>query len=95
MKNINEIKEHIKKIDGVLDVHHIHIWSIDGINNYATMHIVSNDNQHTIKEKVREELKEHGIVHATLELENENEHCHEKYCHIEFNGDHSYCHHHH
>ena len=48
-----------------------------------------------IKEKVREELKEHGIVHATLELENENERCHEKYCCIEFNGNHSYCHHHH
>ena len=95
--DLKEIKEHIEKIEGVLNVHHIHIWSIDGINNYATMHIVSKDSQnmHVIKEKVRKELNEHGIVHATLEFENENEHCHDRSCHVEFNGNHSHCHHHH
>ncbi len=91
---INELKEHICGIDGVLGVHHIHIWSMDGQNNYATMHIVTNANPHQIKEKVREELSEHGIGHATLELEAENEHCHEKDCHVEY-GQHSGHHHHH
>ena len=37
---INEIKEHVESIDGVLGVHHIHIWSMDGSANYATMHVV-------------------------------------------------------
>ena len=91
---INEIKEHICGIDGVLGVHHIHIWSMDGQNNYATMHIVTNADSHQIKEKIREELSEHGIGHATLELEAENEHCHEKDCHVEY-GQHSGHHHHH
>lgn len=91
---INEIKEHICGIDGVLGVHHIHIWSMDGQNNYATMHIVTNADPHQIKEKVREELSEYGIGHATLELEAENEHCHEKDCHVEY-GQHSGHHHHH
>ena len=81
---ISELMEHIQKIDGVIDVHHIHVWSIDGYNNYATMHIVANDNAHNIKSKIRDELKEHGIGHVTLELEAENEHCHEKYCHVDF-----------
>ena len=91
---VSEIKEHILEIDGVEDVHHIHIWSMDGINNYATMHIVTDADAHLIKNKIREELTEHGIKHATLELEKVGEHCHHKECVVEesFAG---HCHHHH
>ncbi len=39
----------IKKLKEVIDVHHIHIWSMDGQNNYATMHIVTNSDSHEIK----------------------------------------------
>lgn len=92
--NIQELKEHLTNLNGVIDVHHIHIWSMDGQSNYATMHIVAKDNVHDIKEMVREELKEHGISHATLELEAENEHCDEKRCVIESNGVHPHHHHH-
>ena len=93
--DVKEIKEHITEIDGVLDVHHIHIWSMDGQANYATMHIVTNSDSHQIKEKVREELQEHGIIHATLELETSDEHCHETYCHVEVSKTSSGHHHHH
>ena len=95
--DIGEIKEHISKIDGVLNVHHIHIWSMDGHNNFATMHIVTNADHHKVKDAVREELKEHGIGHATLELEAEGEHCRNEHCHIEpeSHGHHHHHHHHH
>ena len=94
--SIEEIKHHIKEIDSVIDVHHVHIWSMDGYHNYATMHIVANENSHEVKDKIREELKEHGIGHATLEMENPTDHCHEEHCHIEENhNSHSHHHHHH
>lgn len=93
--DISEIKEHIAKIDGVLDVHHVHIWSLDGHNNFATMHIVTNADRHEIKQKVRDELTEHGIGHATLELESEGEHCHEEHCHVEKHAHTGHHHHHH
>lgn len=93
-ENIEEIKKHILEIDGILDVHHIHIRSIDGHSNYATMHIVTNGDHHEIKHKVREELEEHGICHATLELESPDEHCHHRECHIHHH-EHSHSHHHH
>ena len=83
------------KIDGVLDVHHIHIWSMDGQSNYATMHIVTNSDVSQIKDKIRNELKEHGIGHATLELEAGSELCHDKHCHTEIEGRSSAHHHHH
>ena len=92
---VEEIKAHLIEIDGVLDVHHIHVWSMDGHNNYATMHIVTNVDAHHIKDAVREELKEHGIGHATLELETENEHCHEEKCNIDFKLSSGHHHHHH
>ncbi len=95
---IEEIKNHILEIDEVTGVHHIHVWSIDGANNYATMHIVTNGDSHEIKEKVRAELKEHGICHVTLELEKEDEHCHEECCHVgeaSSSGHHHHHHHHH
>jgi len=90
---ISEIKEHVMTVEDVIDVHHIHIWSLDGENNFATMHIVTNADEHTVKERVRKELAEHGIFHVTLELEKENEDCYNKDCHIQHNSNN--CHHHH
>lgn len=91
--SISEIKEHLLEIKNIKDIHHIHIWSIDGINNYATMHVVvSNDTN--IKENIREELKKHGISHVTIELENPDEECSDTNCHINCKKV-SYHHHHH
>lgn len=94
---VGEIKEHITAIDGVLDVHHIHVWSMDGQSNYATMHVVTTADPHRIKEVIREELREHGIGHATLELETEQEHCPDVCCHTDnqpVSGHHHHHHHH-
>ena len=93
--SVDEIKEHIEEIDGVSDVHHIHIWSMDGQSAYATMHIVTDADAHEIKHKIREELAEHHIVHATLELESSQEHCHEKDCNVKINTHAGHQHHHH
>ena len=90
---IREIKEHILEIDGVIDVHHIHIWSMDGINNFATMHIITDSEAHSIKEKIRKELNNHKIFHTTLELETPNEDCNFKQCYVDTK--HSTCKHHH
>ena len=89
--DVQELKEHLCEMEGVLDVHHIHIRSLDGQRNYATMHIVTNGNAQEMKHAVRQELKAQGIGHATLELETENEPCAETVCRVE----HTECDHHH
>ena len=82
--DIEKIKEHLLLIKGVDDIHHIHIWSIDGYNNYATMHIVSKSKEiKRIKKEIREELEEHNICHVILETEDEA--CDEKVCHVHLN----------
>ena len=94
-KNISipELKEHILEIKDVKDVHHIHIWSIDGYNNYATMHIVTTNSK--VKELVKNELKEHNIHHTTIEIESPNENCHDETCEISTTNLEPHHHHHH
>ena len=93
--SVSEIRAHIMEVEGVLDVHHIHLWSVDGRNHSATMHIVTNADPHRIKEAVRAELQEHGIGHTTLELESEGECCHDETCHTQFHTSSTHHHHHH
>lgn len=92
--DIDKLKDHLNKIEGVDDIHHIHVWSIDGYNNYATMHIVTKSNDiKKIKVKIREELEEHGICHAILETEDEA--CGDVECNLNLHTEESYNHHHH
>ncbi|MBQ7766284.1 MAG: cation transporter [Lachnospiraceae bacterium] len=93
--SVEEIKEHVSEIEGVIDVHHIHIWSMDGNNNYASMHIVTDADARKVKAEIREELKEHGIGHVTLEFESSEEDCHEEHCHVEYEASAGHHHHHH
>lgn len=93
--SVEEIKEHVSAIDGVLDVHHIHIWSMDGSSNYATMHIVTNNDSYIVKQQVRQELQEHGISHSTLELESGDEDCRHHQCHVDHCHTSHHHHHHH
>ena len=96
--NVDEIKEHVLETDGVEDVHHIHIWSMDGFNNYATMHIVTDRDASAVKTEIKEMLKEHGIGHTTLEIERCDENCGSIHCHVEHHegeGHHHHHHHHH
>ena len=91
--DIDKLKEHLLKIKGVDDIHHIHVWSIDGYNNYATMHIVSKSkNIEKIKKEIREELEEHNICHVILETENDP--CDDKECHVHLNSIEHHHHHH-
>lgn len=92
--DVDELKEHLLKIDEVDDVHHIHVWSIDGFNNYATMHIVSKSKDiDKIKHEIREELEEHNICHSILETETEI--CDETECHPHLHIEEGHHHHHH
>ena len=92
--NIVDLKEHLQKIAGVNDIHHIHVWSIDGYNNYATMHIVTKSSDiNTIKKEIRKELAEHGICHAILETEDEA--CDDVDCKPNLNIENTHHHHHH
>ena len=91
--DVEELKEHLLKINGVIDIHHIHIRSIDGFNNYLTMHVVVSTDYKKIKKQLKEELSLYGIGHSTIEFEEENEKCDFEECEIK-KINHSHHHHH-
>ena len=92
--DIEVLKKKLLEIHGVDDIHHIHVWSMDGYNNYATMHIVAKNKEIVdIKKEVRKELKKQKICHAILETEEEA--CDEQECPIELEEHHTEHHHHH
>ena len=93
--DINELKKHLLEFDEISDIHHVHIWSIDGYENLATMHVVSSNHDHELKCKIKEELKEHGINHSTIEFETSDECCDEETCEINHTHEHQHHHHHH
>ena len=93
--DLSQIEKAVMEVDGVAGVHHIHVWSMDGEQNCATMHIVTDAEPHAIKDQVRHVLLAQGVGHATLELESETEHCHQEHCHMEAHVDAGHGHHHH
>lgn len=91
--NIDKLKKHLLNIREIINVHHIHVWSIDGINNYATLHVVTNVEQaDKVKCLVKEELRNYGIEHTTVEIESSKEKCKENECNIKISN---ITHHHH
>ncbi len=80
--DILKIKNDLLKNTDISDVHHIHIWSMDGYRNYATMHIVTNNDNFKVKKQIREKLKEYKICHVAMEIEELNEKCESKCCNI-------------
>ncbi len=92
--DLETVRQHLQQIPGVLDIHHIHIWSLDGQNHSATMHVIADGDHHAVKTAVREALKAFRIVHATLELETQGEVCTGQ-CFSAETGKKTGCHHHH
>jgi cobalt-zinc-cadmium efflux system protein len=83
--NYNHIENSISKIVDIKEVHDIHIWSLDGEFNVASLHLVlqkelGNYNIEDVKKKVRMVFLTEGIVHVTIELEGPNEHCEMENC---------------
>ncbi len=92
--SLPKILEQLSQTEGVLDIHHIHLRSIDGESHSATMHVVAEGNFPQIKKAIRETLSSYGICHVTLELETPEEHCTDKNCTVSV-GEICHCHHHH
>ncbi len=84
----------IKAMEGVMDVYHVHVWTLDGETHCATLHVTVETPNRTIKTKIKERLNTYGISHATIELETLLDAPFEKMCPIKTEGkhNHSHCH---
>ena len=70
----DRIVEAIAQSEGVVNVHHVHIWALSTTETALTAHIVVNDitRSDAIRNAVKEKLKGLGICHSTIETESES-----------------------
>ncbi len=78
---IEDVIKNMESIEGVVNIHHVHIWQLDEHKNALEAHVVINDfsQSETIKTIIKNELKQrYAIAHSTLEFE--VNHCGKNYC---------------
>lgn len=70
--DVNQVKQTLKEIDGVKDVHDLHIWTITSGLDSLTCHLLvddSKDNQEILKESIQKIEEEFKIQHTTIQIE--------------------------
>ena len=78
---INNVIQMMESVEGVSNVHHLHIWQLDEHKNALEAHVVIDDfcDTDTVKVALKIELgKRFNITHSTLEFE--IEHCEKPCC---------------
>ena len=76
--NLEEVKRDIGVVKGVLGMHDIHIWSLEGETDVFTAHVVLDDatlekHPEETKQTIREILLKHHLEHSTIEFESEGQ----------------------
>lgn len=72
---VSEVTERIKKTKWVRDVHHLHLWTMDGDHHILGMHIIveekaTPEDVHQLKINLKKSLfEEFHITEATIEVE--------------------------
>jgi cobalt-zinc-cadmium efflux system protein len=74
------IEQQLRQLPFVHDLHHLHLWSLDGADHVLTVHLTMTEQaawQDTAayKQQIRDRLAEFQLAHTTVELEWPNEPC--------------------
>ena len=78
--NIKDLEARIRDMQMVKDVHHTHIWSLDGEQNVLTTHIVLESGAkreaiRSIKCLIHDMIPQYDLSHTTIEFEYLDEDC--------------------
>ncbi len=78
-----EIRCALGALEGVGDMHHLHLWSLDGHHHVLTAHIVllyelDPQQQRALKQKIHALLEPHELSHTTIEFEFPTEACRDR-----------------
>lgn len=73
---LDELSSKIRSIKGIVSIHDIHLWSLDGESHVMTLHIVTDESDTAnIKAQVVAIANEYHIVHTTVEFESSQTNC--------------------
>ena len=80
-----EVKNKLLSIAHIIDVHDIHIWTMDGDYNILSLHLVLEEHTsleaaENIKSQARKLLEELRVHHITIETESPSQDCSLQHC---------------
>ncbi len=71
--NVDSVRTELENIEGVTNVHDVHVWQLGQDDVTATVHIVTREPNDHMVNTVRNTLRDSfGIQHATVQVEREN-----------------------
>jgi len=75
-----EVLQKLQSLDHVADIHHLHLWSLDGEHHVLTAHLVldsplNSELQLKVKIQVESRLSQYNFSHTTIEFEQPEEIC--------------------
>jgi cobalt-zinc-cadmium efflux system protein len=71
--NVAAVEESLRRVDGVLDVHDLHVWTITSGMEALSVHVVHDEtvSQNELLGSIRDRISaDHGIDHLTVQVEN-------------------------
>lgn len=80
--DLDALKAELTALDGVTDVHHLHLHSLDGVHHTASVHVVTDAEPCKVRTAVEHLLAEHGAVCTTVQIESPDTACVHTHCHI-------------
>jgi cobalt-zinc-cadmium efflux system protein len=82
--DLKKIKTELMKAEGVVDIHHMHVWALSTTENAITAHLVVKPENmpmfDEIKHDLRHRLQHLSISHSTFEPEFSDEKCEQPDC---------------
>lgn len=82
--DIAQLTEELNQVEGVTNIHDVHIWSLDGSYNVGSLHAVTTDlaikSEPDIMNKIIQLMQQYNIQHPTVQIETGNNNCEFKNC---------------
>ena len=77
---MDKVETEIRSLAGVLGLHDLHVWTLDGEYNILSLHVVVSNlmpmpEVETLKGNIRHLLQHKSIGHVTIEMETEDQNC--------------------
>ncbi len=80
---LEQVQQALQQVEGVREVHHLHLWTLDGNYHIATLHAVVPPELEAralcrLRDAIRGRLHALGVAHVTIEFEPEGAQCEEE-----------------
>lgn len=80
--DVESVAPALRALPGVIDIHDLHLWSLDGVSVLATVHVVKKPDLDSapVLDQAQKTLRSLGIEHSTIQVELPEHSSHETVC---------------